>query len=205
MNDLSHFHQHLEQNEPDPQYDLHVLVDEVDLNCRSRMEVPKKAKNPFICLYSRNMYQGVTGTETFEISLESLYEKSPYTLLYFYPKDDTPGCTIEAQEFTASWETFHKLWIQIVWVSRDDLESHCSFIGKYSLSPTYLSDPEAELHKEYWAWWEKNNYGKRVTWVIRSTVLVDQTGTTILQRNNVKATGHAQRVLKEITTYLDKE
>lgn len=139
-----------------------------------------------------------------QITLGQLFERSPYTLLYFYPKDDTPWCTLEAQEFTALHDEFEKQHIQIVGVSKDSTKSHCSFISKYSLSPSYLSDPELDLHKQFGAWGEKNNYGKIVQWVIRSTVLLDKKGNILHTRSNVRATGHAKKVYTEVSAYLPK-
>jgi len=133
-----------------------------------------------------------------QITLQQLLERSPYTLLYFYPKDDTPGCTLEANEFSELHEEFTQKQIQIIGVSRDSVESHCSFISKYSLKPSYITDSDLTLHKQFDARGEKNNYGKMVTWVIRSTVLLDRAGKIIKQRTNVRATGHAKKILKEI-------
>ena len=133
-----------------------------------------------------------------KITLAQLFARSPYTLLYFYPKDDTPWCTLEAQEFTLLSDTFSKKWIQIVGVSRDSIESHCAFISKYTLNALYISDPELILHKQFGARGEKNNYGKIIQSVIRSTVLLDDTWAIKKQRTNVRATGHAKRVAARI-------
>lgn len=137
-----------------------------------------------------------------QITLEELLKRSPFTLLYFYPKNDTPGCTLEAQDFSSLIEEFSKLHIQIIGVSKDTHTSHCSFIKKYELKASYISDPELILHKQFGARGEKNNYGKIVQWVIRSTVLLDQQGKLLHIRSNVRATGHATKVLKEIDHYL---
>jgi len=95
--------------------------------------------------------------------ISTLFAQTPYTILYFYPKNDTPGCTVEAKDFTTHIQAFADLGIQVVGVSKDKAESHCKFIAKYDLAPFYLSDPELILHKEYGAYGEKNNYGKIVT------------------------------------------
>lgn len=131
-------------------------------------------------------------------TMQELLQQAPYTLLYFYPKDSTPGCTIESRDFTKLVNKFNDLDIQIIWVSRDDHESHCSFIQQEGLQTSLISDPELTLHKLYGARGEKNNYGKIVTGVIRSTVMLDKEGKIIHQWNNVKATGHASRILKKI-------
>lgn len=135
-------------------------------------------------------------------SLGQLLSRTPYTLLYFYPKDDTPGCTLEAQQFSTVTNQLTEYGVQIVGVSKDTISSHCKFITKHKLQPSYLSDPELLLHKQYGARGEKNNYGKIVTGVIRSTFLLDTTGKLIHERRNVRATGHAPRVAERIATYL---
>ena len=83
-----------------------------------------------------------------------------YVLLYFYPKDDTPGCTIEAKEFSELHEAFATLGVQIVGVSKDLTPSHCAFIQKYTLKPLYLSDPELILHKQFGVRGAKSSWGK---------------------------------------------
>jgi len=132
------------------------------------------------------------------IAYNDLINRTPLTLLYFYPKDDTPGCTLEAQAFSSLIESFQKKWVQIIGVSKDTPNTHCSFIKKYSLAPYYLSDPELILHKQFGARWEKNNYWKIVQWVIRSTVLVNNSGEIIKERKNVRASGHAEKVSDRI-------
>lgn len=142
------------------------------------------------------MYALTTSQQvTTEVSLETLFSSSPYTVLYFYPKDDTPWCTTEALDFTKLVESFSALWVQIIWVSRDDVWAHCSFQKKHWLDIALLTDNELVLHKKYGAWWEKNNYGKIVTGVVRSTFLIDKKWTILQERKNVKATGHAARIL----------
>jgi len=126
----------------------------------------------------------------------SLWEK---TLLYFYPKDNTPGCTIENKDFSCLKEEFSKIWIVVIWVSKDSIYSHKKFIESQDLKINLISDPELTLHKHFWAYWEKNNYWKIVTWVIRSTFLVDNEGNILKSWKNVKATNHAQKVLKELS------
>lgn len=134
-----------------------------------------------------------------DLSREEILAKSTYTLLYFYPKNNTPGCTLEAQDFSRlAWE-FQKYGIHIVWVSKDLPESHCAFIEKHDLSPSYISDPELVLHKQFATRWEKNNYGKLIMWVIRSTFLLDADGNEIHAWRSIRATWHAQRVLTRVT------
>jgi thioredoxin-dependent peroxiredoxin len=139
-----------------------------------------------------------------QLTLQELVWRAPYTLLYFYPKNDTPGCTLEAQEFTELHNQFQQLGIQLIGVSKDSKASHCAFISKYTLSPSYIADPELHLHKQFGARWEKNNYGKIVQWVIRSTVIIDKNAQIIHQRKNVRATGHAKKVLARTTEHLSR-
>ena len=107
------------------------------------------------------------------MTLIPLISASPYTLLYFYPKDDTPGCTLEAQDFTRLKGEFAELRIQIVGISQDSESSHAKFCNKYDLAITLISDESGELHEQYGVIGEKKNYGKVYISVIRSTFLLD--------------------------------
>ncbi len=131
--------------------------------------------------------------------INSLLQNSPLTLLYFYPKDDTPGCTLEAQDFTRLVPDFAKLGIQIIGVSKDSEASHEKFCNKYDLGVTLISDVSGELHERFGVVGEKKNYGKVYIGVIRSTFLLDQTWKILQEWRNVKATWHAEKVLKELT------
>jgi thioredoxin-dependent peroxiredoxin len=131
--------------------------------------------------------------------INSLLQKSPLTLLYFYPKDDTPGCTLEAQDFTRLVPEFAELGIQIVGVSKDSEVSHAKFCNKYDLGVTLISDEDGLLHEQFGVIGEKKNYGKIYIGVIRSTFLLDQTGKILQEWRNVKAKGHAEKVLRELT------
>lgn len=142
-----------------------------------------------------------TQTET---TLADLLKKSQYTILYFYPKNDTPWCTVEANDFTERYDQFTKASVQVVWISRDTAQSHCNFIEKYWLRAEYISDPDLVLHKAYEAWWEKNNYWKIVTGVIRGTVLLDSSWEVIQHWKNVRAKGHGQRVLDFVLDFTEK-
>lgn len=132
------------------------------------------------------------------MNLSPILEKSSRTLLYFYPKDDTPGCTLEAQDFTRLKAEFASLGVQIIWVSKDSDASHEKFCGKYSLGIELISDESGELHEQFGVIGEKKNYGKTYIGVRRSTFLLDSTGEILREWRNVKATGHAEKVLKEI-------
>ena len=138
------------------------------------------------------------------MSLAPILISSPYTLLYFYPKDDTPGCTLEAQDFTRLVPDFAKLGIQIIWVSRDSESSHAKFCNKYDLGIQLISDEDDSLHKQFGVIGEKKNYGKVYIGVIRSTFLLDSTWKIRHEWMNVKATGHAEKVLREVKIELFK-
>ena len=94
-----------------------------------------------------------------------------WVVLYFYPKDDTPGCTIEAKDFTRDLKHFEKLGATVLGCSPDSVESHQKFINKYKLSISLLSDPSHKMMSRYDAWGEKNMYGKITEGVIRSCLL----------------------------------
>jgi thioredoxin-dependent peroxiredoxin len=124
---------------------------------------------------------------------------SSLTLLYFYPKDDTPGCTLEAQDFTRLKGDFSKLGIEIIGISKDSESSHAKFCDKYDLGIRLISDESGELHEMFSVIGEKKNYGKTYVGVIRSTFLVDTDGNILREWRNVKATGHAEKVLREVS------
>jgi thioredoxin-dependent peroxiredoxin len=121
-----------------------------------------------------------------------------WVVLYFYPKDDTPGCTVEACEFTSGLEGFEKLDAAVFGCSRDSTESHRKFIAKYKLKVKLLSDPDHAVMEKYEAWGEKNNYGKKTLGVIRSTVLIDPAGKVAYHWPTVKAAGHAEKVREKL-------
>lgn len=137
--------------------------------------------------------------EVWELSLKELLSFWDKTLLYFYPRDNTPGCTIENKDFSCMISEYKELWVTLVWVSQDTVESHQKFISEQELSVDLISDPDFTLHKELWAYGEKNNYWKIVTWVIRSTFLFNKDWEILQQWTNVKASWHAAKVLREIT------
>ena len=136
------------------------------------------------------------------MNLISLLSQSPLTLLYFYPKDDTPGCTLEASDFTRLKSEFEALGIHIIWISKDSETSHAKFCNKYNLSIQLVSDEDESLHNQFGVIGEKKNYGKVYIGVIRSTFLLDSQWKIIKEWRNVKATGHAEKVLREIKEIL---
>jgi peroxiredoxin Q/BCP len=120
--------------------------------------------------------------------------KGRWVVLYFYPKDDTPGCTVEACDFTAGLGDFAALDAVVYGCSPDGPESHRKFIGKHGLKVGLLSDPDHAVLEKYGAWGEKSMYGKKSMGVIRSTVLIDPDGKVADHWPKVQAKGHADEV-----------
>jgi len=118
-------------------------------------------------------------------------------VLYFYPKDNTPGCTREAQAFTKLLPKFKKAGVDVLGVSKDSVASHCGFRDKLKLKVPLLSDPELEVHKAYGAYGDKVMYGKKVKGVIRSTFLIEK-GKVKRAWGSVKVDGHAEAVLAAV-------
>jgi peroxiredoxin Q/BCP len=121
-------------------------------------------------------------------------------VLYFYPKDDTPGCTLEAQAFTSALGKLSKLNAVVLGVSKDSVESHCKFRDKHKLKVKLLSDPDAKVIEKYGAWGEKNMYGKKSMGIIRSTVIIDQAGKVAKIFRRVKVAGHDKAVLEALAS-----
>ncbi|MFZ4462127.1 MAG: peroxiredoxin [Patescibacteria group bacterium] len=132
-----------------------------------------------------------------QLTLGELLAKSPKTILYFYPKDNTPGCTMEAQDFTRLRAEFAAEGIAIIGVSKDSTASHQKFQNSCSLGIDLISD-DGTLVDAFGVMGEKNMYGKIVFGMKRSTFLLDASGTVLREWRNVKATGHAEKVLREI-------
>jgi len=118
-------------------------------------------------------------------------------VVYFYPRDDTPGCTKEARQFNDALSQFEGLGIPVIGISPDKQASHVRFRDKYGLEFPLLSDPEHKIMEKYGAWGEKMMYGKATTGVIRSTFLIDEKGKIARAWYSVKADGHAAKVLEE--------
>lgn len=118
-------------------------------------------------------------------------------VLYFYPRDNTPGCTREAQAFTAARRAIEAAGGAVVGVSRDSIKSHESFRQKCKLGITLLSDPDLSTHKAYGAWGEKTMYGKKVEGVLRTTFIIKD-GKIARVFPNVKVDGHAEAVLEAV-------
>jgi len=119
-------------------------------------------------------------------------------VLYFYPKDSTPGCTLEGQDFRDNKRKFSARNTIILGVSRDSIKSHENFKNKQSFSFDLLSDPDEKLCKQFNVIREKNMYGKKVIGVERSTFLIDEGGILIKEWRKVKVKGHVEEILEEI-------
>lgn len=119
----------------------------------------------------------------------------PY-VLYFYPKDDTPGCTLEGKDFRDRYADFAKLKVRVLGVSRDSLASHAKFKGKYELPFELVSDADEELCRQFDVIKDKNMYGKKVRGIERSTFLVDADGVLRREWRKVKVDGHVAEVLE---------
>jgi peroxiredoxin Q/BCP len=121
-----------------------------------------------------------------------------WSVVYFYPKDSTPGCTREAQGFTAALPAFKKLGAQVFGVSKDSVASHCNFREKYALTIPLLSDPDLKVHKAFGAHGKKVMYGREVEGTIRSTFLIAPDGTIARAWRSVKVDGHVDTVLEAL-------
>jgi peroxiredoxin Q/BCP len=119
-------------------------------------------------------------------------------VLYFYPNDDTPGCTIEACEFGASHAQFTRKGAVVLGVSPNGLDSHAKFIAKFKLPFALLADEDHGVCEKYGAWGEKNNFGHKYMGVLRSTFLIGKDGKLARIWPKVKAEGHAAEVLKAL-------
>ena len=123
--------------------------------------------------------------------------RGKWTVLYVYPKDNTPGCTTEAKEFTELLPEFERLGFQVIGVSKDSVKSHQRFKEKHGLKVKLLSDPNAELIKALGAWGKKKSYGREYEGVIRSTFILNPDGGIVWKKIKVRAKGHAAKVLEE--------
>lgn len=131
-----------------------------------------------------------------KVSLSGFKDK--WIILYFYPKDNTPGCTVEAIDFTKYLPEFAKEGAVILGVSPDSIKSHCTFIEKQKLKIILLSDEKKEVLQKYKAWGKKKFMGREYVGVIRSTFLIDPKGEIVQEWRNVKVEGHAEEVLNTL-------
>jgi len=129
-----------------------------------------------------------------EVSLSSL--KGKPIVLYFYPRDNTTGCTKEAIEFSKLAKKFQDLGVTVVGISKDSADSHDRFKAKHKLKVTLASDPETKIAQDYGVWVEKTLYGRKSMGVERATFLIDGTGKIRTIWRKVKVDGHAEAVLE---------
>lgn len=119
-------------------------------------------------------------------------------VLYFYPRDNTPGCTVEAEGFRDAVPTLKKLGAVVLGVSKDSIASHCKFRDKYELNFSLLTDADGQTMEAYGAWGDKVMYGKKLKGVIRSTVLIDSTGEVVRHWTKVSVKGHVDEVVEAV-------
>ena len=124
--------------------------------------------------------------------------KNKFLIIYFYPKDNTPGCTKEAKDFSKLYRKFKKLNCEVVGISKDNIESHKKFISKFRIPFQLLSDEKMIALKKYGAWGEKSMYGKKFMSIKRTTVLINPKGKVVKIWNNVKVKNHAAEVLNSV-------
>ena len=125
-------------------------------------------------------------------------KKGRWIILYFYPKDNTPGCTTEAKDFTEYAKEFKQLGAEIIGVSPDSAKSHCKFIDKHNLSIQLLTDPEHEVIEAYGAWRLKKFMGKEYMGVVRATFLIAPDGKIARVWDKVRVKAHVEKVLQEL-------
>lgn len=125
-----------------------------------------------------------------------------HVLIYFYPKDNTPGCTTESRDFAARFSQFEQKNVAIFGISKDSLDSHRRFKAKYALPFLLLSDPQAQVCEQFGVYRDKSLFGKHYKGIERSTFLIDQTGTLRAIWRKVKVKGHADTVLQKIDSIL---
>ena len=124
--------------------------------------------------------------------------KGKWVVLYFYPRDNTSGCTMEALDFSQNLGDFEKMNAVILGISPDSTKSHVNFITKHSLKITLLSDPEHEVLEKYGVWQIKKMYGREYYGVVRTTFLIDPEGKIAYIWKKVKAKGHVEEVKKKL-------
>jgi len=131
-----------------------------------------------------------------EVTLSAL--RPGTVVLYFYPRDDTPGCTTEALKFTAAKEDFAAAGAQVLGISRDTVAKHEKFCAKHALGIPLLSDVDGAVCEAYGTWVEKTMYGKKSMGIERSTFLIDGTGKVVREWRKVKVKGHVDEVLEAV-------
>jgi peroxiredoxin Q/BCP len=135
-------------------------------------------------------------TDTGRVSLDAL--KGRTVVLYFYPRDDTPGCTNEGKDFSALATEFQKAGAVVIGCSKDSVKAHAKFRAKYDLKVELASDPEAKTIEAFGSWVEKSLYGRQYMGIDRSTFVIDGQGVVRAAWHKVKVAGHAEAVLKAV-------
>ena len=128
------------------------------------------------------------------VEFELKNNKNKFLIIYFYPRDNTPGCTNEAKDFSKLYKEFKELNCEIFGISKDSIESHKKFISKFKIPFQLLSDEKIVVLKKYRAWGEKSMYGKKFIGIKRTTLLISPKGKIIKIWNNVKVKEHAKEV-----------
>lgn len=131
-----------------------------------------------------------------KISLKDL--RGSKVILYFYPKDMTPGCTNQACDFRDNYQRLQSQGWTVLGVSPDPVERHAKFREKHDLNFPLLADPDNAVAKAYGVWREKQNYGRTYEGIVRSTFLIDEEGTITTIQDNVRAKGHVDRLMKQL-------
>lgn len=124
--------------------------------------------------------------------------RGQWVILYFYPKDDTPGCTRQASGFRDAYTRLKGMNVAVIGCSPDDLRAHDKFIAKHDLPFTLISDPDKEIAAAYGVWKEKNMYGKRIMGIERTTFLIDPNGEIAKIWKRVKVDGHIDEIIDEL-------
>ena len=144
----------------------------------------------------------VSSTTNNKYSLKDSIGK--YVVLYFYPKDDTPGCTMETNDFNKLLSKFKKLNCVVYGLSKDSLKSHDKFKDKYKIKFDLLADEDIKVLKKYKVWGKKKFMGREFMGIIRSTYLIDKKGKILKVWDNVKVKDHAKEVLKTLQNIIKK-
>ncbi len=131
------------------------------------------------------------------INLKEILSEGKRVILYFYPKDNTPGCTTQACDFRDNYSALNDAGYRVFGVSKDSAKSHLNFTNKYELNFDLIVDQDIGLHQKYGVWREKNNYGKTYMGVSRSTFVIDTDGTLIWVGYNIRAKGHVEKLMRE--------
>jgi len=138
-------------------------------------------------------------TDGSQISLKGILSEGKRVILYYYPKDNTPGCTTQACDFRDNYSALNDAGYRVFGVSKDSAKSHQNFTNKYELNFDLIVDQDIELHQKYGVWREKNNYGKTYMGVSRSTFVIDTDGSLIWVGYNIRAKGHVEKLMRELS------